>query len=249
MPYCIKCRPFSCGSSAGIIAVEWSTRSNISSITSDCDTSSSSSMSSIEVPLVQTPIPPSGPVDSINSYSPSINGGGKVKTVSVPGPVTGSISITAYAFSAGKGRDIWNEIRCTGQAQASQSLQYKYDLITNKHYIIPTKDHSAQLTGNTPSTISISNVCTTTTLNSSIVNGITLTTEMGTYLGSNLRYTGEPLPVSFPDQSAYTVFSQKNCFLSSFSYNVDFPTSPAIVNYVFQYILSCEDSAAGGPKM
>src|SRR5574343_1515954 len=75
------------------------------------------------------------------------------------GPTIGNVSINAYAFA--KGTDRWAGSRCQGSAQASQGVVLKYDANTDKHYLLPSKNHSAQITGDVGTLATIETVCTT----------------------------------------------------------------------------------------
>lgn len=206
MPYCLRCIPFSCGGSTGLISINWSTSNNLSLIDPDC-------------------------------------GPGSPSEKELLGPTTGTVSINAYAFSAGSDR--WAGSRCQGSAQASQTVIMKYDANTDKHYLIPSKNHSAQITGDVGNLATIETVCTTTSVDSKIVSNTTITTQLETQLGKNFKYNGEPLAVEIPFLGSYEVFGQRS-FLTNISLSVDFPSQPATVTYTFQFILHCD---SGGPSL
>lgn len=155
----------------------------------------------------------------------------------IPGPATGSVSINAYAF--GPGEDKWLETRCKGQAQANQSNILKYDLCTDKYYFIPSKTHSAQITG-TIGKVRLGKVFYTGRVaDSTLVNGISISTELGVQMGAELEYEGHPLPIKVPDLEPYTIDfgDPRTGFLNSININVDFP-EPATVTYTFDFPLA-----------
>lgn len=226
MPFCIRCAPFDCGNSEGLISLEWSTRANLTYINDDCSRSSSTS--------VGVTLPGAG------------TGGGDSGNY-VEGPVLGSVSLSAYGFI--KGVDRWLGSRCMAQVQGSQSITQKYDLATEQYYLIPNKSNTGQITGDIDENLVSLGVirCSTTSYRANLVNGATVAMEMGTDLGGELNYNAYPISFSFPlmDQ-AFRIFDQK-AFLTGFNLNVNFP-EPAIVNYSFQFILDCGDSTGPGSK-
>jgi hypothetical protein len=225
MPYCLKCVPFSCGKTEGLISISWSTSSSFRAVDGDCSTGEGF-----------TPGSAVGTVVNSTSVDDEI----------IPGPITGNVSITAYAFP--KGTDRWLGVRCIGNVSASQNNIVKYDCETDKYYIIPSKANTAQVRGQVPDSVTLAEVaCTTTTVESRLENGATITTELGTEIGHGLQYTGGPMNVQFPNLGSYIIFGQR-CYLSSFNLNVDFPNTPATVVYGFQFILSCGEDEVG-PKV
>ena len=155
----------------------------------------------------------------------------------VPGPGSVSVGITAYAFELGQ--DKWLGSRCKGSVQASQTNILKYDAITDKWWFIPSRIHRAQIQGDVGGSCTLGNVMFEGTVaDAQLMNGVSITTEMGVQIGAVLNYTGAPLPLSLPDLNTYTINLKGNHtgYLSSFSLTVDYPT-PAVVNYGFECML------------
>ena len=155
----------------------------------------------------------------------------------VPGPSSVSVSITAYAFKPGE--DKWVGSKCKGQAQASQTNILRYDGITDKWIFLPSKVHRAQITGDVGTSCSIDEVMFTGQVaDSQVVNGISITTEMGVAIGSKFYYSGGPISLSIPDISAYNIDLGDSVYgyINSFSLSVDYP-NPATVSYSFDCML------------
>jgi hypothetical protein len=155
----------------------------------------------------------------------------------IPGPATGTVSVVSYAF--GPGEDKWLGSRCKGQASANQNNTIKYDLCTDKYYLIPSKSHTAQITGLIGAVTLGKVFYEGRTVESTLVNGVSITTELGVAMGAELTYEGHPLPVTIPDLEPYTIdFGEPATgFLSSLAVSVDYP-NPATVTYTFEFPLN-----------
>ena len=172
----------------------------------------------------------------------------------IPGPATGSISITAYAFA--QGQDKWLGSNCKGQAQASQANIVRYGTTSPggeaKHWIIPSKSHKAQIVGCIDSSYCyMRNIFYEgTTANSQVMNGVSITTQMSNMLGSELVYTGFPMPITIPNLNPFRITEiispEVTAYISSININVDFP-NPATINYVFDFLFpDCANQAFQG---
>jgi len=158
----------------------------------------------------------------------------------VLGPVTGTVNLQAYAFNS-ESEDMWLGVRCSSKVQANQSNLMKYDGRTDQYYVLPSSNHSCQITGEYPEGVEMVTDCETQSFTSQLVAGsVTVGTAMRTVVGHELSFDGNPLPVSFPDKQPYTVLNTPNCFLSGFSLDIDYPNLPAKVSYTWQFILDCE---------
>lgn len=121
----------------------------------------------------------------------------------------------------------------------------RYDFNTDKWWLIPTKIHKAQITGDLSSSV-VSMEKTFfhgTSFDSQVNNGISISTEMETILGANLHYNGPPVPISIPDLESYKIQLGDNfirgAFINSININVDFPT-PATITYSFDFPIDSE---------
>jgi len=157
----------------------------------------------------------------------------------IPGPATASVTINAYAFE--KGQDKWLGRTCKGQAQASQSNTVRYDGTTDKHIMIPTKIHRAQIVGDLGDSVSLGKVFFKgVNVEANTPNGVAITTEMETWLGAEFSYIGAPLPIQIPDLKPYSInigeSSTDLAYIASISVNMDFP-QPATVSYTFEFVL------------
>ena len=160
----------------------------------------------------------------------------------VPGPVTGTVSIVSYAF--GKGSDKWLGVRCASKVQVNQSHLIKYDGSRGKegYHVIPTANHSAQITGNVPDGVTMTSDCYTTSYSSQLMAGsVPVSTKMDTSIGHGLMYSGVPISVSFPEMDAYKILGKEFlCYMSGFAMDIDYPSSPAKATYTWQFILDCD---------
>ncbi len=162
----------------------------------------------------------------------------------IPGPILGNVTFNAYAFS--QGQDKWLGSNCRGNAQATQTNIIKYGTPTPggvaKYYLIPSKNHKAQITG-----FIDSQYCSLdkkffsgTIANSQVSNGISISTEMGTDVGSTLRYNGFPMSIVVPNLTAYKISGVVTpdvvAYISSLNISVDFP-NPATISYTFDFLL------------
>ena len=161
----------------------------------------------------------------------------------LPGPTTGSVSVTAWA----RGADLWLGSRCRGQASASQSNIVRYDLITNKWYIIPSEVHNAQIVGEVPLASLGCIFFTGVSLESQLLNGVSITTEMGVEMGAKFTFGGgvAGAPNEIPDKKAYNidVAGVSEAYVNSISISVDYPNNPATVTYTFDFPIEMENSS------
>jgi hypothetical protein len=248
MPYCIKCTDFDCDID-GLISLNWSTRGSVQAIHNIC--TSRGDRGGSNLPKTGPGDTPDVPIDYVErGPNPSIAGSDVTIAASdgsafVPGATTGSVSLTAYAFS--QGGDKWLGSKCAGNIQASQSNIIKYGLYgstfdNGKYFIIPTKNHSAQVTGDIGEEYYSLNVkCTTTSYNARLQGGATIPTEMETFIGGEFAYLGQPFGIEMPDLTPYVWFDDDafTSYISGFNAQVDFP-SPATVTYTFQFVLECD---------
>lgn len=242
MPFCIRCEPANCENIEGIISISLSTRGTFKTV--DTGTCKSSSTGSGPGFL------PTQTLGSPGSISPGVNAGGNSGSLSnskktIKGPITGSISITAYAFSASA--DPWNNVRCEGNIQASQNFIQKQDYFSDSTYIIPEDNASVQITGDIGTIATIDDVMFSTEERKlQNINGISIGTRMGVDVGSAFKYIGGPIQVTMPNKdNFYTVFNFGCCFLSSFNYSVNFPSQPATVTYTFQFVKNAAENNGG----
>lgn len=157
------------------------------------------------------------------------------------GPITGSVNIQAYAFDSNS-EDMWLGVRCMSKVQANQTNLMKYDGKTNKYYVLPSSTNNAQITGEYPQGITMVDDCAVKSYNSQLLSGsVSITTEMSTNIGHDLEFNGTPLAVKFPEKDPYTVLTQRRCYLSSFSLEIDYPGNPAKASYTWQFILDPEE--------
>lgn len=157
----------------------------------------------------------------------------------VPGPSLISAQITAYAFAPGE--DKWLESRCKGSASASQTNIQKYDYKTDKWWFIPSKSHRAEIRGQIGKCSLGQVFFEGAVADSQILNGTSITTELGIQIGAEFSYIGHPLPVNIPDLVPWTLDLGVGQvltagFINSITVNVDFP-NPATVTYNFDFPL------------
>jgi hypothetical protein len=129
---------------------------------------------------------------------PSCGGGSGDPTEKyIPGSSTATFSLSAYAFK--RGENPWGNLRCKGQAQASQSNIVKYDLITKKFWIIPSRVHRAEIAGDIGEFCKIDQILFEgSRVDSNLVNGVTITSELGVQIGGQFSYMGNPLKIKIP---------------------------------------------------
>jgi hypothetical protein len=158
----------------------------------------------------------------------------------IPGPATGNITLTYYAFNS-TSIDKWLGSRCKGQAQASQTNILKYDYCTNKYWYIPSKIHKAQIAGDiSESVVSLKQTFFKgINIESQAGAGLSIATQVETWLGAELTYNGVPFGVTVPDLKPWNinVGDARVGFLNSFTLSVDFPNSPAVCAYTFEFPL------------
>lgn len=231
MPFCIRCQPANCGSFENIISINLSISSNFKELSTEGCNSNFGSPAVINPPLS---IDPTTPASTI--ISPGVTRGRGTSRKVINGPLVGNISVTAYAFGAGQ--DPWNGSRCEGTASANQGITQKQDFFSNSTYIIPSKNANSSIKGDVGSIASISEVYVSTEERRlQNINGISIGTRLGIDLGSSFSYTGLPIAVDMPNNSNFfNVLEFNCCFLTSFSYSVNFPTQPAQATYTFQFI-------------
>lgn len=162
----------------------------------------------------------------------------------IPGPVVINATINAYAFEAGG--DKWLGSRCKGSAQASQSNIQKYDYCDDKYYLIPSRNHTAQIQGVVGDSVTLGKTFfplpgqgDISIANSQLINSISITTEESIEIGAIMSYTGPPMAVTIPDLNPYTLNlggDVKSGFIKGISINVDFP-NPATISYSFEFSL------------
>jgi hypothetical protein len=193
--------------------------------------------------IISVQLNASGSSTIVGGSCSSNSGGGGGGQQFVPGPINGTVSVQAYAFSSGK--DPWLGVRCVSRASASQNNIIKYDGKTDKHYIIPTSNHSGQYTGLKPEGVTLNEPCFSgETYSAQLVAGsVTVSTKMGLQVGYNFEYSGDPLSVTFPDKKAYSVSFVKisePLYLNQFTLDIDYPNSPAIAGYGWQFLRECK---------
>lgn len=154
----------------------------------------------------------------------------------IPGPATGSFTSTYYAFE--QGQDKWLGSRCKGQAQASQTNVLRYDYCTDKYWLIPTKVHKAQIAGDLGDKVSLKKVFFKgSNIESQATQGMSIATEMETWLGAELAFTGNPLPLTIPTLNPYQIYTGNIAYASSINISVDYPNNPGVVSYTFDFML------------
>lgn len=157
----------------------------------------------------------------------------------IPGPSLVNVQINAYAFAPGE--DKWLDSRCKGSASAGQTNIQRYDYKTDKWWFIPSKAHRAQINGQIGKCFLGQVFFEGVIAESQVLQGTSITTELGTQIGAQFSYTGHPLPVSIPDLTPYTLDLGtgqvlRAGFINSVNINVDFP-SPATITYNFDFPL------------
>jgi len=231
MPFCIRCSPIDCGVD-GLISISMSPASNVRYVDDDeCSSGLGSN------PALSETFPEQNTITEVSVGTGGVDS--DVDTGYIPGPAKLNVTINAYAFSVGS--DKWLGSRCKGTAQASQTNHTRYDSVTDKWYIIPSRNHTASIQGDPGSAVSLGKIFFEgSTANSQILNNTSITTELGIQIGAELSYSGFPLSVTVPNMQAYrlTGIGESGVgFLTGVSLNVDYPQSPATISYSFEFML------------
>lgn len=161
----------------------------------------------------------------------------------LPGPSTANITLTHYAFK--QGEDKWLGSRCKAQASASQTNVLKYDYLTNKYWYIPTKVHKAQIAGDFGDKVFLDKVFYKgVNVESQATAGMTIASQLEVWLGAGFNYNGSPMPVHLPDLSPYTIKVgevEKFGYINAMSVSTEYPNTPAVVTYSFEFMLEKEE--------
>lgn len=240
MPFCIRCEPASCGAFENIISINLSINANFKEIdTRDCNPSFTGG--GPNPPLATNPSTPATGTISSGSSTGSSSTSKKV----INGPLIGNISVTAYAF--GIGQDPWNGARCEGSASASQGVIQKQDYFSDSAYLIPNDSANAKISGDIGSIASINEIYVSTEERRiQSLNGISIGTRLGVDLGASFSYTGLPIAVEMPNKNNFfNVLDFNCCFLTGFSYTVNFPSQPAQATYSFQFVRNAAKNNGG----
>lgn len=179
----------------------------------------------------------------------------------VAGPVTGTVSIQAYASSSNvvsiqpvgfvnesRVSDLWLGSKCITRISAQQNNLLKYDGKTDKHILIPTSINSASRTGSEVPEVTMDFLCGMESYQMSLAGSVTLVNNLGTDIGHSLKYTGGPYNMSFPDANPKKIMGLAGCYQSGFSLNIEYPNSPAQVSYTWQFVLNCSDGSGGSGR-
>lgn len=157
------------------------------------------------------------------------------------GPSTGNISINAYAFV--KGGDRYLGTSCPSSAGVNFPMQSRFDCENNITRFIRTKTGEASREGDPITGITLlGEFCTFRTVSASASSGpATRVTDTEKFLGSDLVWTGPPIPLDSRDADTLDVtLLGLDAKMTQFSVNVAVP-GIGTNNYTFQYsIPSCE---------
>ena len=157
------------------------------------------------------------------------------------GPSTGTINITAYAFL--KGGDRYLGTSCPSTAGISFPIQQRFDCENNVTILIRTKTGEAFREGDPITGLTVlGEFCSFRTVGASASSGPTQrVTDTERFLGSDLIWTGPPIPVDSTDADTLDVtILGLDAKMTQFSVNVAVP-GIGTNNYTFQYsIPSCE---------
>ncbi len=160
------------------------------------------------------------------------------------GPSTGTMSITAYAFSQGAvAADKLLGISCPSQAGVDLPTQQRFDCENNITRIIRTKTGQAFREGDLMDGVTLlDEFCNFRTVNASAQSGpSSRVVDTTKYLGSDLVWTGPPFAFDTRDADSldFTLLGLP-VMLTSFNVSSQVPTA-ATNSYTFQYsIPSCE---------
>ena len=158
------------------------------------------------------------------------------------GPSTGTMNITAYAFTQGSPNKLLGT-SCPSQAGVDLPTQQRFDCENNITRIIRTKTGQAYREGDAITGITITDeFCSFRTVNASASSGPSArVVDTERFLGSDLIWTGPPFSFDTTDADSldFSILGL-DVKLTSFSISVQAP-SVSTNNYTFQYSLSsCE---------
>jgi hypothetical protein len=157
------------------------------------------------------------------------------------GPSTGNVSLTAYAFL--KGGDRYLATSCPSTAGISFPMQQRFDCENNITRFIRTKNGEAFREGDPMTGVTLlGEFCSFRTVSANASSGPASTvTDTTRFLGSDLVWTGPPIPIDSRDADTLDVsVLGLDLKLTQFSVSVTVPGF-ATNNYTFQYsIPSCE---------
>ena len=157
------------------------------------------------------------------------------------GPSTGTLNITAYAFSPGGDRYLGTS--CPSEAGVSLPIQPRFDCENNVTHLIRTKTGEAFRQGDPINGVTLfGEFCSFHTVNANASSGpASRVTDTERFLGQDLVWTGPPFQIDTrnPDSLDFTILGL-DVKLASFSVSVTIP-SFATTSYGFQFsIQSCE---------
>ena len=181
------------------------------------------------------------PCEGEGLTSVTINGSSSTRAIPgsnnlAPGPTTGTISVTGYAFTKGA-KDKWLGVRCPSAAQASQTNYIRFDSCADQFIVIPSRVNASVLSGDEMDGVTFtkfSECADVTGFNASIQNGVTIAQETVTRFGHGLKFK----EFTIPDINAKEVFGVSPCYIQSISINSSFP-QPAVFNVSYQFIVKC----------
>ncbi len=158
------------------------------------------------------------------------------------GASTGTLNINAYAFVSGA-TDRFLGTSCPSTAGITLPTQTRFDCENNETHIILTKTGESFREGDPITGITlVGEFCSFRTVNADASGGPTARiTDTDRYLGSDLVWTGVPIPFDTrdPDTLEVTILGL-DVKLTSFNITATVP-SVATATYTFQYSLdSCE---------
>lgn len=159
------------------------------------------------------------------------------------GATINTLSISAYAFSAGS--DMYLGAACPLQAQASIPWVQKYDCMNDTVHFIPKTGSKASISGGSssgsiPGVVYLScdpNISTEQFSASAQSGPATPYISNDRHDGYGLIFNGRPIAINSGSSQPYNIVlggSTYRCYLQSFSLNIN-PPSPSIVNYSFVF--------------
>jgi len=181
------------------------------------------------------------PCEGEGLTSVTINGSSSSKIIPgtknlAPGPTTGSISVTGYAFEKGD-KDKWLGVRCPSTAQASQSNYIRYNACSDQFIVIPSRVNSAVTTGDEMDGVGFtkfSDCADVVGFNANVQNGVTIAQRTIARFGHGLKFRDFEIPDIEPKE----VFGVEPCYIQSININSSFP-QPAQFNVTYQFVVKC----------
>jgi len=163
------------------------------------------------------------------------DGGPDIKYL--PGAAVGNVSISAWAFK--KGGDKWLGSKCRGSVQGSQTNIQRFDYITKRWWIIPTRMHGAQITGDITAASLGQVFFRGTAADTQINNGIVLGYQMQVQVGAELGISAGAFRISLPELQSYKIsfVGVEEGYINSVNASAEYP-NPAVISVSFDFILN-----------